>query len=671
MPYSKPGEDGLTRGLAECKREWLCFQGNKIPDSRIVPDLIARSWRRCMLMDVDLEKPRLVMAKPEEMERCLRHNAFLLECSTPIMESVYSLISSSRTTLVLASADGISLKVIAREKPFLSEGILQREAYLGTSGIATCIEEKAPVEIFGSEHYCSSNHGLVCSAAPILGKNNEMVGVLGATTPIDSFHPHTSGMLGTVVHAISQQLRLRELLDEHQTLLELLDEGMLALDTAQRICAINKTALRMLQLASPPPAGTDINDIMGFSAAMRKIINGGESFYDVESTVIQKATGLRIPLVISGARSSRSGTLLLTFREMVRMREFAVRTAGIKAIFNFEDILGRSAQIREAVSHAKRIAPHAATVLLTGESGTGKELFAQAIHNSSPRAKKPFVVVNCGALPRELIQSELFGYAEGAFTGASRNGKPGKFELADGGTIFLDEVGEMPLDVQVQLLRLLQNHEVTRIGSGNSRTVDVRIIAATNRNLEAMVREHSFREDLYYRLNVFPISIPPLRERSEDIKTLAEHFVRQTALRSGHQPPRLDSSALAVLESYSWPGNIRELQNALERAMHIRGDAHSLTVSDFPGIGKSPLEKEAGEWPSEKERLLDALRRNSWRVNLASAELGIPRSTFYYRMKKAGLGRKKSLNPESALQTLSEEQLAALIKLAELVGRTS
>lgn len=662
--------DGQSRGLCECKREWLNFQMGKTPNSRLVPDLIYRSWQRCKEMGVDSKKPRLVLANPEEMERCLRRNTFLLESSTPIMEKVYSLISTSRAAMVLASADGISLKVIPGDGLLLSEGMLQREAYLGTSGIATCIEEKAPVEIFGAEHFCDSNHELVCSATPILGKNQEMVGVLGVTTPIDTFHPHTSGMLGTVAHAIAQQLRLRELLEEHQTLLELLDEGMLALDTGQRIRAINKTALKMLQLPQAPELGSDINTVIRFSANIKKLIADGASFYDEESTVFQNAGNLRIPLVISGARSQRSGTLLLTFREMGRMRDFAVRTTGIKAVFNFEDILGISAPIRKAVNQARKIAPHDSTVLLTGESGTGKELFAQAIHNGSPRAKRPFVVVNCGALPRELIQSELFGYCEGAFTGASRNGKPGKFELADGGTIFLDEVGEMPLDVQVQLLRLIQNREVTRIGSGNSRTVDVRIIAATNRNLEAMVKEHSFREDLYYRLNVFPISIPPLRDRREDIKIIAEHFVRQTATRSGRHVPRIGSAVLAALESRDWPGNIRELENALERAAHMAGDAPVLAIKDFADMdsGASPRQWENPQ--TEKDQLLGALRRNSWKVNLACAELGIPRSTFYYRMKKAGLSRKTKPVPEVSLNSLSEGQLAALLKLAELVGRT-
>ena len=209
-------------------------------------------------------------------------------------------------------------------------------------------------------------------------------------------------------------------------------------------------------------------------------------------------------------------------------------------------------------------------MLILGESGTGKELFAQSIHNASPRASRPFVAVNCGALPRNLVESELFCYEDGAFTGASRTGKPGKFELADGGTIFLDELGEMPMDAQVSLLRLLQNGEVTRIGGKSSRTVSVRVIAATNKNLEEAVRQHTFREDLYYRLNVFTLVLPPLRSRMSDIELLAEHFLLKFAGSLGKDVRGFTSGALALLRRYQWPGNIRELENVIERMAFSR-----------------------------------------------------------------------------------------------------
>ncbi len=226
---------------------------------------------------------------------------------------------------------------------------------------------------------------------------------------------------------------------------------------------------------------------------------------------------------------TREACVVLTFREARRMRGFAARVAGSKAVYTFDRILGDSPPLMEVIDQAKTIARGNTTVLILGESGTGKELFAQSIHNASSRASRPFVAVNCGALPRNLVESELFGYEDGAFTGASRTGKPGKFELADGGTIFLDELGEMPMDAQVSLLRLLQNGEVTRIGGKSSRTVSVRVIAATNKNLEEAVRQHTFREDLYYRLNVFTLVLPPLRSRMSDIELLAEHFLLKFA----------------------------------------------------------------------------------------------------------------------------------------------
>ena len=257
------------------------------------------------------------------------------------------------------------------------------------------------------------------------------------------------------------------------------------------------------------------------------------------------------------------------------MRGFAARVAGSKAVYTFDRILGDSPPLMEVIDQAKTIARGNTTVLILGESGTGKELFAQSIHNASSRASRPFVAVNCGALPRNLVESELFGYEDGAFTGASRTGKPGKFELADGGTIFLDELGEMPMDAQVSLLRLLQNGEVTRIGGKSSRTVSVRVIAATNKNLEEAVRQHTFREDLYYRLNVFTLVLPPLRSRMSDIELLAEHFLLKFA-----------GSLGKWLQSRIVSGNFDMASGGLERAAAFIVPNRALTKKVCSGLGE-------------------------------------------------------------------------------------
>lgn len=303
-------------------------------------------------------------------------------------------------------------------------------------------------------------------------------------------------------------------------------------------------------------------------------------------------------------------------------------------VHRFDSIVGKSAAMRDALNLAKRVAPTDASVLISGESGTGKEVFAQAIHAASHRAKAPFMPVNCGALPENLLESELFGHERGAFTGAVRT-KPGRFEVADGGTVFLDEIGELPQSIQVKLLRFLQDHTYVRVGGEEMRRTDVRILAATNRTLEEMIREGKFREDLYYRLNVFPIRLVPLRERREDVPPLVAHFLttHDRAL-SDLRPEALD-----YLKSYDFPGNIRELQNLIERACILAGPG-SIDRHHFP-IERGRLAADSGDLLSmglsidqmERRMILEALERAQGNKTRAAALLGISRRALYSRME--------------------------------------
>ena len=298
-----------------------------------------------------------------------------------------------------------------------------------------------------------------------------------------------------------------------------------------------------------------------------------------------------------------------------------------------------SGAVRETERIACRVAPLNCSVMILGPNGSGKESVAQLIQQHSGRKDKPFVAVNCGALPRNLVESELFGYEDGAFTGASRTGKPGKFELADGGTIFLDELGEMPMDAQVSLLRLLQNGEVTRIGGKSSRTVSVRVIAATNKNLEEAVRQHTFREDLYYRLNVFTLVLPPLRSRMSDIELLAEHFLLKFAGSLGKDVRGFTPGALALLRRYQWPGNIRELENVMERLANIV--RHPLvSEEDLPPqmvTVRQPASPQGLLHSKEAETILETLRQTGGNIRAAAALLGVSRGGLYVKLRRLGI----------------------------------
>jgi len=315
--------------------------------------------------------------------------------------------------------------------------------------------------------------------------------------------------------------------------------------------------------------------------------------------------------------------------------------------YGFDQILGRAPGFQEALARAAKVAPTETTVLLTGESGTGKELVAQAIHHASQRAEGPFVAINCAALPETLVESELFGHEKGAFTGADKQ-KPGRFELAARGTLLLDEVAELPPSAQAKLLRVLQEHEFQRVGGTATLRADVRLITATNRDLARTVEEGKFREDLYYRLNVFPVHLPPLRERGEDILLLANHFVRELGTRIGRGEPGLSRDAQELLRAYPWPGNIRELANAVERAL-ILADGGLLTAAHFglDGTRHQRLDGPSGQAPEpsapealadlEQRAILAALEHTKGNKTQAAALLGITRTKLHTRLKRFGL----------------------------------
>ena len=329
--------------------------------------------------------------------------------------------------------------------------------------------------------------------------------------------------------------------------------------------------------------------------------------------------------------------------ENVALREEIQKTS------TFEEIVGTSRALQTVLSHISKVALSDCTVLITGETGTGKELVARAIHRRSKRSSRAFVSVNCAALPRDLIASELFGHEKGAFTGATQQ-RLGRFELANGGTLFLDEVGELPAETQIALLRVLQEHEFERVGGTRSIRADVRVIAATNRDLQAAASDGSFRSDLFYRLNVFPIDIPPLRKRKEDIPLLAEYFIDRFARKAGKHITTVEKRTLEVLQSYSWPGNIRELQNVIERSV-IMCETPNFTV-DESWLSEQPLEKSEASQPyltqtvaaQEKELIEAALTESKGRVfgpSGAAAKLGIARSTLESKIRSLTINKNR------------------------------
>lgn len=343
--------------------------------------------------------------------------------------------------------------------------------------------------------------------------------------------------------------------------------------------------------------------------------------------------------------------MVITLEKSQKIKTMVHKIANLNAHFTFDDLIGTSAKFTHIKSLAQKAAHSPSNVLILGESGTGKELFAHSIHNESSRRNKPFISVNCAAIPRELIGSELFGYVQGAFTGAKKDGAQGKFELANEGTLFLDELAEMPLDMQSILLRVLEDKTITRLGGSKPISVDVRLIAATNKNLRTLVDEGKFRLDLYYRLNVIKLELVPLRERPEDIPIMVKFFLSNFSQSFQKQVMSISDEALRILQSYAWPGNIRELRNIIEQGVNI-SSSNQLTISDLPTeiiAFANPKTTFAKKFNTEEKSLQSQLdkdydickkdlikklmKKHKGNKSLVAAELGIARTTLYRQLK--------------------------------------
>lgn len=430
-----------------------------------------------------------------------------------------------------------------------------------------------------------------------------------------------------------------------QAVLDAISEGVLAINAQAEITIVNPVAEKILKMDKEELIKQKINNILTDNMPMLVCLRDGRP-YNHQEILINKGTK-QYHYLTSGRpivdKDSNVTGVVATLKDMTEVRQLVYSVTGPN-IITFEDIIGESEKLKEVVQLGEKVAVGNSTILLRGESGTGKELFARAIHQASARRNKPFVPVNCAALPDSLLESELFGYTEGAFTGAQKKGKQGLFEFASEGTIFLDEIGEVSPYLQAKLLRVLQEGKVRRIGSQEEISVDVRVIAATNKNLELMVGKNEFRQDLYYRLNVIPIFLPPLRERKEDIGLLTRYFLVKMNIRFNKKVEMITKDAMKKLYEHDWPGNVRELENVIERAVNlVSGNQLTPDLIIIDGEIKLPAEKSfpAGSLAEildevEKQVIKQALN-NKGSIRKAARALGVSHTTIMNKIKKHGL----------------------------------
>lgn len=619
-----------------------------------IPGDILDSWRRCFRRFGGSEPD---LADNDAPKKQLSHDDELARNALPVMSEYCGYIAGAGGALLLCDKDGEVLH-IAGEMAFLEaagigRGVNLSENFAGTTAISLCMHSAKPAALPGAAHYAASLQGLAASAAPLTGGKFRFLGTLCAVFPLHAWNDLFSGFLLSLAANINNRHHVHDLLKDQETMLEILPGGVLILNREGNIKAANAHARHLLRISGDETIALGhISNFVKAGSPFLEILANGRKVEDEEYPL--EAGHEKKRILLSASFIPEDKGIVCSLAAMERMERIVARSTGGKAVYRFSDILGNSEGVARAVEMARMAAQSDITTLILGESGTGKELFAHAIHNGSSRKKGPFITVNCGALPRELVQSELFGYEGGAFTGAAKSGKAGKFELANNGTIFLDEIGEMPLDAQTNLLRLIQNREVSRIGSAATKAVDVRIIAATNKNLQHAMETGSFRSDLYYRLCVFIINVPGLRCRQNDIGFLANHFLKRYSASLGKDIQGFTPEAMHALENYSWPGNIRELENVVEYVVNISDspyihiDALPAAVTGVQGhasVQAAPEERALEEPPTlyqlERSTIIDVLKRFNGNMSVAAQELGIARSALYSKLARFGIDHRK------------------------------
>ena len=601
----------------------------------------------------------------DKLKRILIKNKELIEISKTYIDMVFSAVDDEEFIIVLTDNDGCILYIrdaseITRSLNCmdLKIGTYMDEQNIGTNAMGTAIKENRCVQITAKEHYIQGLHNLTCSAAPIHDENGNIIGTLNLTGKSNMKHPHTLGLVVFGVKAIENELdknKINDILNQTYnymgSIIDNVDKGIMIVDKNGKIIDINKFGADMFRKEKEFLIKEDICHIVPDVGNLLEELNNDNATI-IKEVKLRHTSNYKTELVFKGIiHKDQIIGMVITMSNI--KEDYDIKSA-TGAFLTFNDIIGESAAIKNVVTNSKIIANSPSTVLIQGESGTGKEVLAQAMHNYSLRRNKKFIAINCGAIPANIIESELFGYEEGTFTGGKKGGKPGKFEIADGGTIFLDEIGEMPLDMQVKLLRVLQESRVTRLGGSTEIPIDVRVIAATNKNLRDEIKKGAFREDLYYRLCVIPINIPPLRERNGDIIKLIEYFFRIKSFKLNKSIPKIDNKLYSSLLSYSWPGNIRQLENYIENIVNLDGKiSFNLWEEENEklfnnNINKLKLNENNNQLCENEDNDLNlnsierkiiekAIKIFANNMSKTAKELGISRNTLYLKIKKYGI----------------------------------
>ncbi|PET28069.1 sigma-54-dependent Fis family transcriptional regulator [Bacillus cereus] len=603
---------------------WKKFVNEGVLDSNRINQRISESWHRCKQANVNphMNKGQKILSSNIFQEQKKKSEIFL-DIALPQIQNMRKTIDELQMMALLIDPDGYVLSLSGNKQTLkrakhinFIEGVKWTESAVGTNAIGTALEIEEAIMISGTEHYTVASHSWSCAAAPIHNDDGKLIGVLDFSCPIEFSHPYMLGMVTSIAHAIERECSIRV----HQNELHLIHRFLDVIDSDEQVVICNHRDV-----------------IVSASKSVRERINNWSRMKLEELMHHGLETKLEIPVY----SNERMIGKCMYLKENKQMNTYSVLTF-IKGI-TFSGVTGTSRAFQHTLEEIKLVSPTDASVYVCGETGVGKESVARAIHENSPRKDGPFIAVNCGSLPKELMESELFGYAEGAFTGARRQGYKGKFEQANGGTLFLDEIGEVPPEMQVALLRVLQERTITPIGSSKLVPVNIRIITATHKDLLRLVEEGKFRQDLYYRLHVYPLYVPSLIERKEDIPYFIQHFCEQK-----NWNVVFPKSIYNQFLQHTWPGNIRELVNVLER-IYILSQGREICEKQVAFLlqtmrgNQQQLELQVENKTEhtlhfrekiQRDSMIEALQKTNGNVSLAAKLLNVPRSTFYKRMQK-------------------------------------
>lgn len=650
---------GVDNVLSDYKKRWKKFiETGKL--SKDIRPVIVESWYRCQAMNVDHLGGIGTIVSKEESERSILKKKELIQMARPTMENVFEMVKNTSYSVILTDEKGVIIDLIINEaleeKHVLLnfvKGSKWDEKSVGTNAIGTCLAEDKPVQINGAEHFCEYHHKWTCSAAPIHNNRGEIIGCFDLSGSAEDVQTHTYGIAVSSAKCIEKQLQVLESLEFLKTTMNSMVEGIMVLDYELKVIKVNDILLDIFQMNKKDIYSMDINKIFDGIDIKNVVLNDKEKmdFYDTVISIDNKKIECSLhisPIIINDEVAG----VVMIMKEAKQVRKEVSKLAGFNANYTFDSIITVDNRMNDLINTAKKISKTNCAVLIEGESGTGKELYAQSIHNESLRKKGPFIAINCSAIPKDLFESELFGYESGSFTGAVKGGRPGKFELANGGTIFLDEIGEIPLEVQPKLLRVLDNNKLVRIGGTYERELDIRIISATNRNLLEEVNKGSFRQDLYFRLNVISIKIPPLRKRKCDIIELARYFLNGLNEENNNANKTFAPEFEDYLLAQEWTGNVRELKNIVQRAYYM-ADKGPINFMPYPELSLEKTVEENKEYKEaiyvqsldfrdiEKESIELALSINKGNVIRASESLNISKATIYRKIKKHSIDLKE------------------------------